>query len=238
MIGYRGGSPNPDPRAFRRAIRGKDLANEGEILTQIQAATEALDELDNVLRRPPPSMGYRIYPRLSEQLSFATRGISQAQARPTDGQLQVMMEVEAEIQRRRVELQAIIDGPIAALNRLLQGQARILVGGGRLDHADPTALDTGPFVRIVLPESSGSSWARRPQAQEPGYEFRYHTYAESTALLQELAEAYPGLAKLYSIGKSATGTKEIWCIEIGNQATGAPRPNPPRISTATSTPRR
>lgn len=63
-------------------------------------------------------------------------------------------------------------------------------------------------------------------AQEPDYEFRYHTYSESTALLHELARAHPHLAKLYSIGKSATGSKEIWCIEIGNQEGGSPEGKP------------
>ena len=116
--------------SLEESIRGKGLENEGEILTQIQAVTEALGDLDNDLRRPPPSMGYRIYPRLSEQLSFAARGITQAQARPTEGQLQVLMEVEEEIRQRERALQAIIDGPVASLNQLLQGQGRILVGGG------------------------------------------------------------------------------------------------------------
>ena len=63
-------------------------------------------------------------------------------------------------------------------------------------------------------------------AQDAGYEFRYHTYAESTALLQEMAAAHPQLAKLYSIGTSVTGQKEVWCIEIGNQATGPAETKP------------
>ena len=63
-------------------------------------------------------------------------------------------------------------------------------------------------------------------AQTARYEFRYHTYQESTAHLQELAKKYPQLAKLYSIGKSATGTKEIWCIEIGNQESGQAEDKP------------
>ncbi|KPK61748.1 MAG: hypothetical protein AMS21_09045 [Gemmatimonas sp. SG8_38_2] len=63
-------------------------------------------------------------------------------------------------------------------------------------------------------------------SQTSGYDFRYHTYAESTALLEGLVRQYPGLARLYSIGKSATGVKEIWCIEIGNQATGAAEDKP------------
>jgi hypothetical protein len=116
--------------ALGESIRGKGLDNQEEIRTQIDAADEALAELDNVLRRPPPRMGYRQYPRLSEQLSFVSRGITQAQARPTDGQLQVLDEVEAAIRQEEGTLEAIIQGPIADLNRLLEGQDRILVGGG------------------------------------------------------------------------------------------------------------
>jgi len=63
-------------------------------------------------------------------------------------------------------------------------------------------------------------------AQTPSYEFHYHTYAESTALLRGLAGAYSSLARLYSIGKSATGAREIWCMEIGNQATGPAEAKP------------
>jgi hypothetical protein len=59
-----------------------------------------------------------------------------------------------------------------------------------------------------------------------GYEFRYHSYEESTAVLERLADRYPTLAKLYSIGKSATGTKELWCMEIGNQETGPAEEKP------------
>jgi hypothetical protein len=75
------------------------------------------------------------------------------------------------------------------------------------------------FLLGIIPTASA-------YAQDSEYEFRYHTYAESTALLRALAEEYPDLAKLYSIGKSATGEKEIWCIEIGNQATGAAESKP------------
>jgi hypothetical protein len=111
------------------SIEGKGLANEEEIRAQIAEASRALEALDNDLRRPPPRMGYRQYPRLAEQLSFVARGITQAQARPTDGQLQVLGEVEEGIRQAAVTLQSIIEGPVAALNRLLQGQDRILIGG-------------------------------------------------------------------------------------------------------------
>lgn len=113
------------------SMKGKDLGNEDEIESQIETVIQALGELDNKLRRPPPSMGYRVYPRYSEQLSFVTRGITGVQARPTDGQLQVISEIEVEVQEAQAELQSIINGPIAALNGLLEGSARILVGRGR-----------------------------------------------------------------------------------------------------------
>ena len=63
-----------------------------------------------------------------------------------------------------------------------------------------------------------------PLAQAPqrpaAYEFRYHPYAESTALLRQWAERYPRLARVYSLGRSATGQRDLWCIEIANQSTG------------------
>lgn len=63
-------------------------------------------------------------------------------------------------------------------------------------------------------------------AQSAPYEFRYHAYKESTAMLQEMAASHPHLARLYSIGKSATGTREVWCMEIGNQRTGKAEQKP------------
>lgn len=115
--------------ALLEGIRGKDVANAGEIR---QAAEDALGRLraldEQTLQRPPPRMGYRQYPRLAEQLSFVTRGIAQAQARPTDGQIQVLGEIEEGVTAAEHELQVIVEGPVAALNRLLGGQPRILVG--------------------------------------------------------------------------------------------------------------
>ncbi len=63
-------------------------------------------------------------------------------------------------------------------------------------------------------------------AQTAPYEFRYHDYDESTALLRSLADRYPRLAKLYSIGTGVIGNRELWCIEIGNQDTGPAESKP------------
>ncbi len=58
------------------------------------------------------------------------------------------------------------------------------------------------------------------------FEYRYHNYAESTALLQDLVSQYPTIARLYSLGKTVTGKRELWCMEIGNPATGASEDKP------------
>jgi hypothetical protein len=58
------------------------------------------------------------------------------------------------------------------------------------------------------------------------YDFRYHTYEESTAILEDLAAEFPTLAKLYTIGTGVIGGREIWCIEIGNQDTGPAETKP------------
>jgi len=72
----------------------------------------------------------------------------------------------------------------------------------------------------------GIMLAPTAHSQVSRYEFRYHDYAESTTLLEDMVRQYPSLAKLYSIGTSATGLREVWCIEIGNQATGAAETKP------------
>jgi hypothetical protein len=74
------------------------------------------------------------------------------------------------------------------------------------------------FLAVLLTPFAG--------AQSSRYEYRYHNYDESTALLEALAERYPNLAKLYSIGTGVTGKRELWVIEIGNQETGVAETKP------------
>ncbi|MFC1564476.1 M14 family metallopeptidase [candidate division KSB1 bacterium] len=74
------------------------------------------------------------------------------------------------------------------------------------------------FKPGITSEPDEKDVSKNPAAD---FEFRYHNYAESTEILKELVRDHPDLAKLYSIGKSVTGKREIWCIEIGNRKTGA-----------------
>jgi hypothetical protein len=77
-------------------------------------------------------MSYRDWPRLVEQLRFVVRGIQGAQARPTEGQLEVLEKIETDTAQRADELQAILDGVIAELNELLEDTPKIMVDRGRL----------------------------------------------------------------------------------------------------------
>lgn len=108
------------------AIDGKGVPNAAAIQEKAGEAKEKLGALDDQVRRPPTGMGYRDWPRLVEQLRFVAGGINGAQARPTEGQLQVLTEVEQATEQRAAELTDIINTTINELNQMLQGQPKIL----------------------------------------------------------------------------------------------------------------
>lgn len=110
------------------SIDGKGLSNEGAIREVAGEALERLGALEDQLRRPPPRMGYRQWPRLSEQLRFVSQGINGAQARPTEGQLAVLARIEEETEARAAEVTELVQTVIAELNRLLEDQPKILHG--------------------------------------------------------------------------------------------------------------
>lgn len=114
--------------ALTETLQGKEVTQREEILRRAREVREEADALENELRRPPPRMGYRQWPRLSEQLSFVNRGITGAQARPTEGQLQVLSELEAATESREAELRGFLEGPVAELNRILEELPGIVVG--------------------------------------------------------------------------------------------------------------
>ncbi|MGD2071562.1 MAG: hypothetical protein PVI57_23055, partial [Gemmatimonadota bacterium] len=108
-------------------VRGQDVEASARILELSAEARRSFESLENDLRRPPPDMGYRQYPRLSEEASRLGRAIGQAQARPTEGQLEALGDVESEAAAKASELQEILDGPVRELNELLEGLPRLMV---------------------------------------------------------------------------------------------------------------
>jgi hypothetical protein len=113
------------------AIAGKSLPNEAAIRRTAGQATERLDALSDQTNRPPDGMNYRDWPRIAEQLGFVARGINGAQARPTQGQLEVLDLVERATRERAAELDDIIQTIIVELNRLLDDQPKIMTDWSR-----------------------------------------------------------------------------------------------------------
>ncbi len=100
-----------------------------QIREQIGTTMAELQELDNKLHRPPDGMGYRDYPRLSEEIRGVARG-GGAQAPPTEGQVTVMNELINDAQMHRQTLQTIIDGSLRQLNEMLGDLPTIVVPQG------------------------------------------------------------------------------------------------------------
>ncbi|UCC23969.1 MAG: hypothetical protein JSU98_09535 [Gemmatimonadales bacterium] len=114
------------------SIDGKGLTNEEAIRSVAGEAREALTTLEAEVRRPEGSMNYRDWPRLVEQLRFVVRGIEGPQARPTQGQMEVLGEVEVAAAQRAEALSSIVNGLIADLNALLEDSPKILTDWRRL----------------------------------------------------------------------------------------------------------
>jgi photosystem II stability/assembly factor-like uncharacterized protein len=112
------------------SMRGSNTANANQIRTLSQQARERVTALENELRRPPPRMGYRQYPRLSEDAGRLAGAINSVQTRPTAGQLEVLGEVETDAEKKAGELQQLLDTTIAELNRLV-GRQRIRTNWSR-----------------------------------------------------------------------------------------------------------
>ena len=78
-------------------------------------------------------MSYRQYPRLSDEVSRLLFSIAGVQAPPTEGQMTVISELRAETAERRQELEAILEGPIEALNHALAELPAVVVGASDSD---------------------------------------------------------------------------------------------------------
>jgi hypothetical protein len=94
--------------------------------------------------------------------------------------------------------------------------------GGSRTSARSRALIATLALAVLLP--TGVPTAFPLHAQE--YDYRYHTYAESVALLEAWTDARPELARLHSLGESQSGTMELWMVEITNRETGPPEEKP------------
>jgi len=109
------------------AVRASDVTNRQEIVTAAQAALEAIRNFDATLRRPPPRMGYRQAPRLSEEIRSLTGSITSVPSRPTEAEMLRLGELEAETAQKLDELDQLMDTTIGDLNQMVGSFPRIMV---------------------------------------------------------------------------------------------------------------
>lgn len=107
-------------------LREANIENLEAIVEQTGTASLQLMELQDKLRRPFPSMGYRQFPRLSEELRSLNGNILGAQARPTQGNLMALEELDTEAQERIQDLNEIIATTIMELNELLENYPKVM----------------------------------------------------------------------------------------------------------------
>ena len=119
-------SLNEQVESVEGQIREADIENLEQIVEQTGTATTQLMELQDKLRRPFPSMGYRQFPRLSEELRSLNGNILSAQSKPTQGQLTALAELDGETQERIAELNEIISTTIEELNRMLGEYPKVM----------------------------------------------------------------------------------------------------------------
>lgn len=96
---------------------------------QIDEAIKKLKEFeDEILRRPPPNMGYRQKPRLKEEIADLLGAIDDATARPTNPQLARTTELKQETQDATNQLERIIQQHVAPINDKVKNLPQVVVG--------------------------------------------------------------------------------------------------------------
>ncbi|MFO0330154.1 MAG: hypothetical protein ACK514_02285, partial [Bacteroidota bacterium] len=108
---------------------GSDAGVDNAVNGQIDEAIKKLKELDEeVLRRPPPNMGYRQRPRLREEINTLMGDVDDAFARPTQPQLDRLTELKGEVQSAQQQLDKIVSDQIAPINDKVKNLPQITVG--------------------------------------------------------------------------------------------------------------
>ena len=83
---------------------------------------------DDILKRPPPNMGYRQRPRLREEIRSLMRAINSATAKPTQPQMSRLEELSGEVKAAEDTLDRIINSGIQPINDKTKNIPQISVG--------------------------------------------------------------------------------------------------------------
>jgi hypothetical protein len=89
----------------------------------------AVDEVEaEYLRRPPPRMGYRQRPRVSEEIRSLTGRIGSGDVPPTVAQMDRLEQLKGELREAVDAFQLVIDTRLRELNDKLGDYPRVMAG--------------------------------------------------------------------------------------------------------------
>ena len=114
---------------IREAVtRSSGAVDESDLVDAIDEAIEEVEKVSSeYLRRPPPRMGYRQRPRVSEEIRSLTRSIGGVEARPTEPQLARVQQIAGQADEALGAVDRLVDTAIQQLNDRLSEYSRILV---------------------------------------------------------------------------------------------------------------
>ncbi|HKJ02872.1 MAG TPA: hypothetical protein VJ997_10470, partial [Longimicrobiales bacterium] len=109
------------------------LKDDPALIQEVKDAAAAVQEVsDRYLRRPPPRMGYRQFPRVSEELRSLMGAIANVEAPPTVPQTNRIEQLRDETDQAINALNLVIDTRIEELNDKLGDRPHIMVGRPRV----------------------------------------------------------------------------------------------------------
>jgi hypothetical protein len=107
---------------------GNEAGVDATTVSKIEDAVKRLKEYeDEILRRPPPNMGYRQRPRLKEEISDLMGAIDDAMARPTQPQLGRLTELKQEVVDAKNQLERIINEDVVKINEATKNLPAVVI---------------------------------------------------------------------------------------------------------------
>ncbi|HSG07371.1 MAG TPA: hypothetical protein VLA36_03370 [Longimicrobiales bacterium] len=109
------------------------MGDDAALIQEVKDADDAVQAVsDQYLRRPPPRMGYRQFPRVSEELRSLMGAIANVEAPPTEPQLNRLQQLRSEAAEAVNALNLVIDTRIKELNDKLGDRPHIMISRPRV----------------------------------------------------------------------------------------------------------